>query len=202
MDVEPAAKHRQALLSHPHDVSFVYSSMAWDVQHHENCRRWKIRVDTERSNCIFIKHRAFVRRHLGIDVWVSNVRLPSLQAVTQQADEWKLNRPQNATVAYTTLPNKVSSRQEWTVMSDLYGHLQSGHTMPANFGAVPTEASLRRFPRALKLLGLKVFIHPTQKEPVRSTPTNVQSSDDTNTADESTTSWPQLTILTKCRAEG
>ena len=188
------AEHRTALVYH------VDKSFFWTEPHITKVRKWVKRTDTERSNCIFNEHREFVRNQFGIDIWTSNVRIPPL--INHQADEqWKQGESQRTAMAYMTLPDKASSREDW--LGDVYDHgkLQSGYAMPVKVGAVPTEASLRRLPRAMNILGLDVFIHPTQKGTVISTPPGVQSSGVTGAVDESVVGWPQLTLLTRCRME-
>lgn len=73
--------------------------------------------------------------------------------------------------------------------------------MPVEMGAMPTEASLRRFPRALNLLDLEVFIHAKQKKAVVPPPSDLQSSLATDAVDRSTAKRPQLTLLTRCHIE-
>ena len=102
-------------------------------------------------------------------------------------------------MAYMTLPNNASSHEDWLRSNLDHGSSQSGYAMPLKVGAVPTEASLRRFPRAMNTLGLDVFIHPTQEGTVISPPPNLQSSDTTDAVDGSAADWPQLTLLTRNR---
>jgi len=86
----------------------------------------------------------------------------------------------------------------------------SGFAMPVKLGARPTELSLQRFPRALKLLGLKVFVGSTQTDPGANSSdvevdsktsgmenVEVESSDGSDAGDELAACWPQLTVLTR-----
>ena len=193
-DAETAEKLRETLLP------YVNHSDYWVSSHDTKCHNWTAKVDTHLPTCIFNEHQAFVRSHFGIDVWTSNVRLPR-QRSTLEADKWKLDESSNTTVAYMTLPNNASSCEDW--LSGMYDDvkLQSGYAMPLKLGAAPTRASLRRFQRALNLLGLEVFIHPTQKGTVISAPPGAQSSDSADAVDGSAADWPQLTLLTRCCVE-
>lgn len=194
-NVDAAAKHREVLLQFARDVL-----SAWTRAHDINTRNWAKSFDTEHPICIFNKRRELVRNHFGIDVWTSNVRLPPLSfPPVAQADKGKRHESQNTTVAYMTLPNNVSSREDW--LSGIYDreNMQSGYAMPVKLDTAPTKASLRRFPRAMSILGVNVFIHPTQKGTAISPPHDVQSSGINDTVDGSAADWPQLTLLTKNR---
>lgn len=189
---ETAKDTRKALMTYAEDLWF------WEDSHDTKTRSWMKRVDMERPTCIFNEHRELARKQFGVDVWTSNVRLPPLSS-TSVADEWKRPDTQNTSVAYMILPGNVSSHEDW--LSGVYdhGHLQSGCAMPVKMGTVPTEESLRRFPRALNILGLNVFIHPTQKGTVISPPADVQPSGIADGVDGPAADWPQLTLLTRNR---
>jgi hypothetical protein len=93
----------------------------------------------------------------------------------------------------------------------------NGYAMSLNVGIAPTQMSFRRFPRALKLLDLNVeFVSPTQcanaassqidaahsdVEPSDSQTSNVEFAYAFDAEDESPSSWPRLTVLTRCEIE-
>jgi hypothetical protein len=137
-----------------------------------------------------------VRSHFGIDVWISSLRLPPLRFGALKVEKWRSYEAHETTLAYLTLPNSIPSCEKWSSIDNDLGKFQSGAAIPVELGAVPTRASLRRFPRALTILGLEVFIHPSQNGDVISVPSDVQLEGSTAAADESTTEWPQLTLLT------
>ena len=192
IDAESTKKHRATLRK------YVDKNDCWEQSHDKNRRSWIKDVDIDLPTCIFNEHQALVRSHFGVDVWISNVKLPT---DTPAAVPWRYDERQYSTVAYITLPNNESSREGWSSNRYDGGNLQSGYAMPVKLGAVPTQASLRRFPRALNLLGLEVFIHPTQKRTVMFAPPDVQHSDVTDALDGSAADWPQLTLLTKTRIQ-
>lgn len=193
IDGETAKVHRAAVLGHD-------GICEWRMSHDGKRHRWTAKVDLDHPTCIFTKHQTFVRSRFGINIWTSNVRLPPLERA-RGVEPWRRNQDQNTTRAYITLPNN-GLREVWDTFDfDSDGDLQSGYSMPVNLGAVPTQASLRRFPRAMKLLGLEVFVDPTQKGTVISAQTDVESTDAAGPADGSLASWPQLTLLTRCRTK-
>ena len=128
IDAKTAAKHRDAL------VDYVVETMFWTD-----------------SNGIFNEYREIVRNHFGIEIWTSNVQLPPLSN-PPAVEWWKRGEPQDTTVAYMTLPNNASSHEDWLRSNLDQGSSQSGYAMPLKVGAVPTQASLRRFPRAMNTL--------------------------------------------------
>jgi hypothetical protein len=185
-------EHRRTLLT------YVNEEDCWVPSHDRQCLSWIERVNTDLPTCIFNELQAFMRSHFGIDVWTSQVRLPSL-SLPPVDQAWKQHLPRNTTLAYLTLPKTESSSAEWSSSTSDNANMPSGRTMPVNAGAVPTEASLRRFPRALNLLGLEVFVPPTEKKAVHSAPTDVQPPGTTDAVDGSAADWPQLTLLTRDR---
>jgi hypothetical protein len=173
----------------------------WMRHHDIKTRSWTKKIDTGRPDCIFNEHQKFVRSQFGIDVWITNVRLPELRF--EDADlpyeSWKQYEAHETTMAYLTLPNKVTSRKDWSSVENYLGDFESGYAMPVKLGAAPTQASLRRFPRTMNLLGLELFVHPVQKETVIVAPTDVPSSDVDDGVDGLSADWPQLTLLTRSR---
>ena len=153
-------------------MDYVVETMFWTDSHNTKTRSRAQNVDTERSNGIFNEYREIVRNHFGIEIWTSNVQLPPLSNLPA-VEWWKRGEPQDTTVAYMTLPNNASSHEDWLRSNLDQGSSQSGYAMPLKVGAVPTQASLRRFPRAMNTLGLDVFIHPTQEGTVISPPPNL-----------------------------
>jgi hypothetical protein len=190
--LEPAsAARRKALLGYVKEMQY------WDEPHDSKTQGWATKIDTEGPSCIFTKHQALVRSHFGIDIWILNVRLPPLSNNTPGVDWWKQDQDHNTTLAYLTMPNNVPLQKNWAKVGDY--DFETGFAMPLTLGAVPTEASLRRFPRAMHILSLEVFSQSTQAGALVSALTNQHYSNSVDTVDDSTASWPQLTLLTKCR---
>ena len=193
------AKHHEALLE------FVANSDYWEDAHGNKGERWENKVVTHLPTCVFKKHQGFVKSHFGIDIWISKVRLPPPSDSADKTGRWALLDEARYTIlAYMTMPNNVSSREDWDGIEDEFDDFQGGFAKPVELGAMPTEASLRRFSRALNLLDLEVFIHPIQSKQqmtVVSPPSDVQSSITTDDVDGSTAKWPRLTLLTRCRIQ-
>jgi hypothetical protein len=113
--------------------------------------------------------RAF-RERFGLDIWSSFVSLPD--------DDGSLSDgfgfPQ-ATIAYLTLPKSVKRRHEWSgnLREEMDGDTfyehpstygENGFGMAVNINRRPSALALSKFPQALKVLKLKVFVHPSQKQ--------------------------------------
>jgi hypothetical protein len=194
---ELAAEHREALLE------YIDKDGCWQEPHDNKITEWIEKVDEQNSMDIsfFEEHQEFVRDLFGINVWITNVRLPPLSDAVPKVESWKLSEAHDTTLAYMTLPDDSFLREDWASVAMDNDGCQSGFAVPTKLGAVPTEASLRRFPRAMKLLGLEVFCHPSQ---IMSTPTDfgdVQYESTFNVVHGPAVEWPQLTLLAKCRIQ-
>lgn len=105
-----------------------------------------------------------------------------------------------------TLPESKSKQHQWVNYDQDYAeHLDTGFGIPVQPGSQPTERSLQRFPRAMKILGLKPTIHaqrgakvpsPVLHNAVMTETTNqIDASQKTNEAAHLTTTCAQLTLL-------
>ena len=109
--------------------------------------------------------RAFQKR-FGLDIWSSFVSVPGRGGRF-------FSFPQ-ATIAYLTLPNSVKRRHRWignlreeidvdTFYEEPSTHGEHGFGMAVDIHRRPSAEELSRFPQALKVLKLKVFVHPSQE---------------------------------------
>jgi hypothetical protein len=194
--VHTAAEIRAKLLGR-----VVGSAALWAPEHDSRARAWEFKAGLDYSSCIFTKQKALLRSHFGIDFWTANVRIPVLEEVHSKSEEWKLTESNNMSVAYMTLPNKGHTREQWASAGYDTREFQSAYVDEVQLGATPSQASLRRFSRALDILGLEVFIHPAHKRKVICTQTDLEAGDSADSVDESLTCWPQLTLLTRCHTE-
>lgn len=194
-NMETAAINRKKMLNCVFD-----STGFWDAEHDIRVGAWESKVGMDDSHCIFTQHEVLLRSHFGIDFWTSIVRLPPLEVVRRKSEEWKLTEGHNtSSMAYMTLPNDGHTREKWATR--LHGDdFETGYASSVHLGATPSQASLRRFSRALNILGLEVFIHPQQRRTVISSRTDLESSDLGKSAEEPLIRWPQLTLLTRCCA--
>lgn len=114
-------------------------------------------------------NRREYQKRFGLDIWSSFVSLP--HDGMSGSDEFGF--PQ-ATIAYLTLPDSVERRRKWsgnlrekTHFDTFYEypstHGQNGFGMAVNINRRPSAEELSRFPQALKVLKLQVFVHPSQK---------------------------------------
>jgi len=136
------------------------------VGHHKNRVAWLRRME----EAFDPDHRAMFQRQFGLDIWYSFVsRRPG-------PGTW----PQ-ATIAYLILPGSVKRQHSWSKYEyghDIHGKRfktasvgGNGFGMPVEMRSPPSAKQLDQFPRAMKYLNLKVFVHKSQKQyPALSTP--------------------------------
>ncbi|KAK6439803.1 cytosolic thiouridylase subunit Ctu1 [Oleoguttula sp. CCFEE 5521] len=109
------------------------------------------------------RHREQLKKSFGVDLWASQVRLGIDKC--NMFDEEEVVR---TTVTYLTLPARPSRDFEWRLADSEveYGpdveDTRSGYGVPVDIRETPSKASLRRFARAVELLDLEVFVHPSQ----------------------------------------
>jgi hypothetical protein len=135
-------------------------------------------------------HEYLLRTHFGIGVWATPKLLDT--------NRW-------TTLAYLTLPRNPREQEQWPNQHrDGYeSSNDSGHGMPIHLGAAPSPASLKRFPNALRRLGLELFVNPNQKSTTGLWTGDCEvevpnASDETVARDKVTGkdgTWPQLTLL-------
>lgn len=166
--------------------------------------KWETRMAQPRhkkGRGFFGEHEDLVSNHFGVNIWISNVRLYSTSGGHNDCLD-----PTETTVAYLTLPDTTQRSERWG-LSDAEEengmfHPESGYGVPILPSGTPSKASLRRFSRAMQILGLKIFVHALQRgQPLSAQEKSGCGKDQTKTA-YAATSWPQLTLLMRSAGEG
>ena len=130
---------------------------------------------------IFKEQQELLLNHFGIFVWLGRF------FVSKNASHLVPCSP--VTTAHLALPGSSTRRKDWCTNEDN----RADFDMPLEVGPLPTAQSLSRFTRALKLLGLQAWRHPSQKaKPALSPPSGGAAVSGT---DDETTLQPQLTLL-------
>lgn len=94
--------------------------------------------------------------------------------------------------SYLTLPGNIIRQQKWAGQGEREIE-PFGFGMPVNVPAPPTEQSLSRFPRALKILGLQAWTHPSlEDQAILSPPATGEEGSEIDGKD---LAQPQLTFL-------
>jgi len=170
--------------------------------HYERRGEWAARIEfspTHGRRGFLVGHEALVAKHFGVDLWISHVRLRPNNGEMGDDD------PTETTVAYLTMPGNKPRSQHWTTAESEEDSLtcgcESGYGIPLLTGDAPLKESLRRFACAMQTLDLEVFIHPSQKGQILAPPTRVIDGSQAKDA-YATTSWPQLTLLTRTKPHG
>lgn len=168
--------------------------------HTERCEAWRDRVygsqirgsqRGQRGPGVFDVHRELVARHFGVDIWSSNVRLG---LTVCPWSPWKLA---DTTITYLTMPiNRIRS-ERWSVSRDEdTPGCESGYGVPVALAQRPAGKSLRRLARAMQILDLGVFVHPSQRGQILAPPSLAKRADE-NEEPYREGAWPQLTLLTR-----
>lgn len=130
-------------------------------EHERWAHKWYKRLSW--ADGYFPKHDRLMRKHFGLSVWVSDTQL-------KQKKDTEDGLPKATTTTYLTLPGYNEFNKAYALHADLHGrdwHLESGYGVPITLGPTPTEKSLSRFHRAMRILGLEPFEGPgTSKAPL------------------------------------
>jgi hypothetical protein len=108
-----------------------------------------------------------------------------------------MSHTHTTTTAHLTLLSNITRHETW--QRENFKDESIGYGMPVNVEAPPTEHSLSRFPRALKILELQNWIHPSlERQPILSPPSTdtLESKTDDKDAMKS-----QLTFLVRNNIE-
>ncbi|KAK4545953.1 hypothetical protein LTR36_002517 [Oleoguttula mirabilis] len=125
---------------------------------HETKARWYDRAGkpTETARGFFSQHKDLLLKHFGLEVWIAH------KQHNKARRQWEDGSLFRSTTAYMTLPVSESASKEWDV--DYEDNDWSGRSrLPTEVGYAfslaepikPPRKSLRRFPRAMKTLGLR-----------------------------------------------
>jgi hypothetical protein len=165
----------------------------------EICKQNKQSYEDEFTDGYLNLQGTLLRKHFGIGIWVTQTAF--------NVDKW-------AVLAYLTLPYPSQRYERWEERLDSTLGSDSGIGIPLHIGAAPSAASLKRFDKALKRLGLKLFIHRSQKHAealeVGEDEDEVSESEEEVSEGEEKTArsdkvpdaagaWPQLTLLMQNR---
>lgn len=174
----------------------------WFGTHQDRKEGWEARVGPEcfANQGIFGTHADLVRKHFGLEVWVSHIRLMAFSAMNKWTERG--NEKPRTTITYLKLPSGQGLSDEWDTsvheMDELPTYVESGHALRL---AVPSELSEKdkaKFERAMNILDVKPHTHSSQ---MRVQLTSVKPSQSTTAAETKTPPGPQLTMLMKTAVE-
>lgn len=128
----------------------------WRDVHNQRVRSWWGRVGkpTEASRGKFDIFAAMIRENFGLEVWIAHDQDP-------EPNDLVGDSVTQSTKAYLRLPQSSLLQQEWEPVIADYDYsprrqpTESGSASAIIVPPTPSEASLARFDRALKILGLR-----------------------------------------------
>jgi len=165
------------------DVQYIHHN---DLRERCNIYREDFEASFDEDGAFFKENRELLNNHFGLSIWTGKIRPLSM------------SEEHTTTTAYLTLPNNTTRHEKW--QRELFMKAENiGYGMPVNVGAPPTEHSLSRFPRALKILGLQAWTHPSlEGRPILSPPSVATL--ESKTTDKAAMQ-PQLTFLVRNNIE-
>lgn len=169
-----------------------------------HCKRrndWahKVSRPSSQQHGFFSESQDIMYKHFGLNVWTSVVRLEEQNYVIEcDATE--------TTIGYLTLPPRSSASEDWSLsMSELEcgdWKLETGCGMVIENTAQPSKQSLKRFPRAMKILGLETCLDEDKHVHVLDA-SEMPAGADTKKRkedDHKAQIWPRLMLLVRSEA--
>lgn len=183
-DRDSNSKIRKSLKELP-DAQLLQSHEYLGVD--DRCDVWRIEFADllDEDGTFFTKKRELLKTHFGLSVWTAKLRPPSM------------SEDHHTITVYLTLPNDVSRHEKW--QSEDYRAEDIGYGMPMTIGAQPTEHSLSRFPRALNILGLQAWSHPSLEGRLILSPPSIDTLE--SKANDKAAIEPQVTFLVRNKSD-
>lgn len=176
----------------------------WIGTHYERNHNWEKRVGIRGAarRGLFSKHEDLIKKHFGLEVWISHVRTINYQ----MENFWEIAEfsPPKTTCAWLKLPgareNFNSSNLTKMERDDKFLLLESGYGMRMKMPKPLLESARDKFKRMMNVLDLQPWVQFSQED----TPLTVDESADGEGEDSDTdcgSAWsakPQLTTLIRC----
>ncbi|KAI7461679.1 hypothetical protein KC357_g8677 [Hortaea werneckii] len=153
------------------EIMWKHIEENFEERHRERCQGWCDRLGTpvSSSSGIFSEQADFFLQRFGLETWTTHVRVPA-PSENSFSDTWDYVSPLRAqtTVAYLKLPHQhqklAGSWQEDADEDECFTmYLETGYTMRLAQPEALTEKEISRFTRAVEILGLKPWVHPSQR---------------------------------------
>ncbi|KAK4902533.1 hypothetical protein LTR27_000470 [Elasticomyces elasticus] len=146
----------------------------WEF-HDERKDAWLARIDKSKQGA-FLPYKTMLKQHFGLEVYLANTVVDGgneEQWPKHKNYRWHPKSERQTTLCYLTLPKRQSGKGNFKARAD--------YDYPTNVDAAQavevdmrslsiTDEQRRRFQRALKTLGLEVYLHPSQAHAYTVTP--------------------------------
>jgi hypothetical protein len=194
-----------SMSEHPDDeeriaVHLDFNPDVWRDAHIERSSSWEERVGLPSAEMrgIFTKHSDLIKKHFGLELWVSHVRLEDYP----DENYWEMchNLAPHTTVAYLILPStgkfKSSSLTEFERDHQEF-YVESGYGMSVHVPPPISQSARTRFRRTMQILDLQPWSCSSQDGLDLHAEEGVHDTLDSGTGTPTSTSEvePQLMIL-------
>ena len=138
----------------------------WCDTHFDRIHSWQDRcgMQSAERRGIFTEHEQLLKKHFGLDVWISHVRLEDYPE--ENFWEGSVLEPPHTTVAYLTLPG-AARRFRSPLLTQFERDekdfwVESGYGMPVHVPAPLSDSARARFKRMMQILDLKPYTEESQ----------------------------------------
>ncbi|KAK4507138.1 hypothetical protein PRZ48_000872 [Zasmidium cellare] len=180
----------------------------WALDINGDCQGWAKMIDKKGN---FAQHEKVLRQHFGLDVSLSPSRIAKEDYGTWPRHvnhRWHEKEQLKTTICYLTLAEHFAppkTQTESMIEAECGGGILDGtQTIVVKPCAEQDKAKAsKRFSRAMNVLGLKAYLHPSQRSGIIMTsPGNDQEGGGPKKTDDSKSApsdWPQLVLLVKSK---
>ena len=146
-------------------------------------------------------HRELFRNHFGLDIWWTTIRLDAQRSNKNDVGASLLDyEPTQTTAVYLVVPDTKAHSHFWGLSeAESEGGMDDcSHGYGVEVKCIEHAGTTRKFARALQILDLKPYVHLGHDGPeLFALSTATESNDKAETRDNISSSWPQLTLLSR-----
>ena len=147
-------------------VHLDFNPDLWRDIHWERCLAWGCRAGhpTAGRRGIFTKHNDLIKKHFGLEVWVSHVRLKGFR----EDNFWETLKvePAHTTVAFLKLPGAkqhfIRAPLTNAERDKMFFHIENGFGMPVEVPPPLSRSDRAKFSRMMRVLDLKPYVDDSQ----------------------------------------
>ncbi|KAK5684533.1 hypothetical protein LTS10_004403 [Elasticomyces elasticus] len=178
----------------------------WEC-HEERKDAWLARIDKSEKGA-FLTYKKMLKQYFGLEVYLANTTVDETNEKRWSKHKnyrWHPKSNRQTTLCYLTLPKRLGSKGKFSAgngYGDYPTHVDAAQAIRLDMHSLSiTDEQRRRFQRALKTLGLEVYLHPSQAHAYTATANLEEESDEESGSDEDSDAaageWPQLLLLVK-----
>ncbi|KAK5719754.1 hypothetical protein LTR17_015205 [Elasticomyces elasticus] len=161
----------------------------WEV-HQQQKNAWLSRIAKGEKGA-FQAYKTILKQHFGLEVYLANTVMDGNHEEERwpkhKNHRWHRGSERQTTLCYITIPKRLGPKGVFDADDDMSEEpidVAAAQAVQVNTSSLSiTEEQRRRLRRALKTLGLEVYLHPSQAHAYTATPNLEEDSDEESSSD-------------------